>query len=146
MTILILNGPNLNRLGRREPDTYGSDTLEDIQALLASRFPEVTFEFVQSNHEGDLIEALHRASDSAMAGVVFNPGGYTHTSVALRDAVSAIDVPVIEVHLSNIYHREHFRHHSMVAPVVVGQVTGFGAAGYALAVQALVDRAGSDGR
>jgi 3-dehydroquinate dehydratase-2 len=141
MTILILNGPNLNRLGRREPETYGPESLDDIRSSLESRFPGITLEFLQSNHEGELIEALHGADDRSFAGVVFNPGGYTHTSVALRDAVSAIDVPVIEVHLSNIHSRERFRHYSMIAPVSAGQILGFGAAGYSMAVQALIDRA-----
>ena len=141
MTILVLNGPNLDRLGKREPETYGSATLEDVQRALETGFPDVDFEFVQSNHEGELIESLHRAADEGWLGVVFNPGGYTHTSVALRDAVSATEIPVIEVHITNIHNREDFRHTSMIAPVAAGQICGLGLLGYSLAVRALLDGA-----
>ena len=137
MNLLVLNGPNLNLLGTREPDTYGRATLADLEAALREAFPSVGFTFVQSNHEGALIDALHEAR--AAEGVVFNPGGYTHTSVALRDAVAAINTPVVEVHLSNIHAREAFRHTSRLAPVCIGQITGLGLAGYHLAVRFLVE-------
>ncbi|GIV59376.1 MAG: 3-dehydroquinate dehydratase [Rhodothermaceae bacterium] len=141
MKLLILNGPNLNLLGTREPATYGHTTLDDLEAGLRRAFPEVTFAFFQSNHEGDLIDRLHAAQDERLDGIVFNPGGYTHTSVALRDAVAAIDVPVLEVHLSNIHAREDFRHRSMLAPVCAGQISGLGPAGYHLAVHYFVAHA-----
>ncbi len=141
MHLLILNGPNLNLLGTREPETYGAATLADLEAALRAAFPAVRFSFYQSNHEGALIEALHRAHAECLEGVVFNPGGYTHTSVALRDAVAAIDVPVVEVHLSNVYAREAFRHRSLLAPVCAGQVSGLGMHGYHLAVRYFVDTA-----
>src|SRR5690242_18110086 len=120
-SILILHGPNLNLLGTREPDVYGRMTLEDINAKLSEYARELGLEVrcLQSNHEGVLIDALHEARTSA-AGVVFNPGGYTHTSVALRDAISAIGIPVVEVHLSNVYAREEFRHTSLVSAVCRG--------------------------
>lgn len=140
MKILILHGPNLNLLGKREPEVYGSMTLDDINqkmiALGKALAVEVTC--VQSNHEGALIDALHDARTWA-AGVVFNPGGYTHTSVALRDAISAIVIPVIEVHLSNVYAREEFRHTSFVSAVCKGKVTGFGWRSYELGLRGLVD-------
>jgi len=140
VTILILNGPNLNLLGQREPDVYGSRSLSDIEESLQKDFDEVTFRFTQSNHEGTLIDALHEAERDGLAGVVLNAGGLTHTSVSLRDAVAAIQVPVVEVHLSNVYAREAFRHRSLLAPVVEGQITGLGPMGYALAVRYLLDR------
>ena len=143
MRILVLNGPNLNLLGRREPDVYGAATLDDIEAALRRRFPHVHLLFFQSNHEGALLDRLHEAGrdgddGSGTDGVVFNPGGYTHTSVALRDAIAAIGVPVIEVHLSNVHAREDFRRTSLLAPVCRGTIAGLGAAGYAAAVEALV--------
>ncbi|GIV57156.1 MAG: 3-dehydroquinate dehydratase [Rhodothermaceae bacterium] len=141
MKILILNGPNLNLLGTREPATYGAATLDDLAAGLRRAFPDVTLAFFQSNHEGDLIDRLHAAHEERLDGVVFNPGGYTHTSVALRDAVAAIDVPVLEVHLSNIHAREPFRRRSLLAPVCAGQISGLGPAGYHLAVRYFVEHA-----
>jgi 3-dehydroquinate dehydratase-2 len=138
VNILILNGPNLNLLGAREPDTYGHATLDDLEHDLHAAFPDVAFLFFQSNHEGALIEQLHAAHQDELDGVVFNPGGYTHTSVALRDAVTAIAPPVVEVHLSNIHSREAFRRTSLMAPVCAGQITGLGMAGYHLAVQYLL--------
>jgi len=136
--LLILNGPTLNLLGTREPETYGPTTLADIETDLDATFPEVTLRFEQENSEGALIDHLHAAHEDEMDGVVFNPGGYTHTSVALRDAVAAIDPPVVEVHLSNVHAREDFRRTSRIAPSCVGQMSGFGAEGYRLAVEYFV--------
>ncbi|MCY4171885.1 MAG: type II 3-dehydroquinate dehydratase [Bacteroidetes bacterium] len=133
--ILILNGPNLNLLGQREPDQYGDISLDTLEQKLRAEFSDVELSFYQSNHEGDLVDRLHEGHRSGLSGIVFNPGAYTHTSVALRDAVKAIATPVIEVHLSNIYSREPFRHFSYLAPVCVGQISGLGMAGYSLAVR-----------
>ena len=135
MHLLVLNGPNLNLLGTREPQTYGAETLADLEASLEAAFPDVRFAFFQSNHEGALIDRLHQAHRDGVGGVVFNPGGYTHTSVALRDAVAAIGPPVVEVHLSNVHAREPFRHRSLVAGACVGQISGLGPSGYHLAVR-----------
>ncbi len=139
MKILILHGPNLNLLGTREPEVYGSMTLEDINAKLIELGKELGAEIkcIQSNHEGALIDALHDARAWA-GGVVFNPGGFTHTSIALRDAISAIQIPVVEVHLSNVYAREEFRHFSMISAVCKGKVVGFGWKSYMLGLRALV--------
>jgi 3-dehydroquinate dehydratase-2 len=140
MKILLLHGPNLNLLGTREPGVYGSMTLDDINKKMIALGVELGAEVtcLQSNHEGALIDALHDARTWA-AGVVFNPGGYTHTSVALRDAISAIVIPVIEVHLSNVYAREEFRHVSLVSAVCKGKVSGFGWRSYELGLRGLVD-------
>jgi 3-dehydroquinate dehydratase-2 len=137
--VLVLHGPNLNLLGVREPKVYGATTLTEIDARLQSDGAALGLEVrcLQSNHEGVLIDALHEARAWA-AGVLINPGGYTHTSVALRDAITAIGLPVIEVHLSNTEAREPFRHLSLVAPVCIGTVRGFGWRSYTLALQALV--------
>lgn len=139
--ILVLHGPNLNLLGEREVDVYGRTDLEAINEALRRRAEArgVRIEILQSNHEGVLIDALHEARTWAK-GVIFNPGGYTHTSVALRDAVAAIRIPVVEVHLSNVQAREPFRHRSLIAPVAWGQIAGFGALGYLLAFDALMHR------
>ena len=133
MKILVLNGPNLNLLGEREPEIYGSETLQDVENKLKTIFSGFTFEFFQTNHEGSLVEALHRANREAFDGVILNAAAYTHTSVALRDAISGIKPPVIEVHLSNIHARETFRHTSLIAPVCLGQICGFGTTSYILA-------------
>jgi 3-dehydroquinate dehydratase-2 len=140
MKILLLHGPNLNLLGTREPEVYGSMTLDDINEKMISLGEELGAEVIclQSNHEGALIDALHDARTWAN-GVVFNPGGYTHTSVALRDAISAIMIPVIEVHLSNVYAREEFRHTSLVSAACKGKVSGFGWRSYELGLRGLVD-------
>ncbi len=140
MKILLLHGPNLNLLGTREPEVYGSMTLDNINEKMISLGKELGAEVkcLQSNHEGALIDALHDARIWA-SGVVFNPGGYTHTSVALRDAISAIVIPVVEVHLSNVYAREEFRHTSFVSAVCKGKVSGFGWRSYELGLPGLVD-------
>lgn len=138
MRVYVLNGPNLNLLGTREPQVYGTDSLDDIGAMLAERGGElgVTIEMRQSNHEGHLIDWLHEAAASGAHAVLLNPGGLTHTSVALRDAVASISVPVIEVHLSNPEAREEFRHKSLIGGVARGGVRGFGALSYRLALDA----------
>ena len=140
MKILILHGPNLNLLGTREPEVYGSLTLADINSKLIELGRELNAEIkcLHSNHEGALIDALQDARTWA-GGVVFNPGGYTHTSIALRDAISAIQIPVIEVHLSNVYAREEFRHKSLISGVCKGKITGFGWRSYSLGLRALIE-------
>lgn len=140
MKILVLNGPNLNLLGGREPSVYGSATLEEINQKLNALAGElgVSVECRQSNSEGDLVNWLQEAPGRFEA-VIINPGAYTHYSIALRDAIAAIGVPVIEVHISNIYAREAFRRHSVIAPVAAGQISGLGSSGYLLALRAAVD-------
>ena len=142
MQILALHGPNLNLLGTREPDVYGRTTLAEIDRQLAVLACElgVTIETFQSNHEGALIDRIHAAARQGVAGLLINPGAYTHTSIALRDALSAVAIPSVEVHLSNIHARESFRRHSCIAPVAIAQVAGFGAASYLLALRGLVAR------
>lgn len=138
--ILVIHGPNLNLLGRREPEIYGRTTLDEINHALAElgRQLGLAVDAFQSNHEGAIIDRIQQAADSC-DGVIINPAAFTHTSVAIRDALAALAVPVIEVHLSNIHQREPFRHTSMTAGVVTGQIVGLGAAGYALALRALAE-------
>lgn len=144
MKFLIINGPNLNLLGQREPDIYGRRTMADILAELDSEFAEDDIDYYQSNHEGELIDRLHEAGygDEPCDGIVLNAGGLTHTSVSLADAVAAIPVPVVEVHLSNIAAREEWRRRSLLAPICRGSICGFGPAVYALALAALRATAG----
>lgn len=143
-TILVLNGPNLNLLGQREPAQYGYTTLADVEKLCADTAKRLGFEVkcLQSNHEGVLLDALHEAGrgvkDGSVLGVVMNPGAYTHTSIALHDAIKGAEVPLIEVHISNVHAREEFRHHSYVSPAAAGIVVGFGVDGYVLAIEGLV--------
>ncbi|MEX0582250.1 MAG: type II 3-dehydroquinate dehydratase [Sneathiella sp.] len=139
-SVIIINGPNLNLLGRREPEIYGSTTLKDIEALTRTHGEALGVEtvFFQSNSEGDPVEVIQRASDNHN-GIILNAAAYTHTSVALRDAIKASGVPTIEVHLSNVFSREEFRHHSYISAVAAGVICGFGAKGYVLALEALAD-------
>jgi 3-dehydroquinate dehydratase-2 len=135
--ILVLNGPNLNLLGRREPEIYGDNSMETCMTALKERFPEVALTYYQSNVEGELINKLHEVG-FAYDGVVLNAGAYTHTSVALHDAIKAIDTPVVEVHISNVYQRETYRHTSLITGACVGVIGGFGMDSYRLAVEALL--------
>ncbi|XGW00612.1 MAG: type II 3-dehydroquinate dehydratase [Leptolyngbya sp. BL-A-14] len=137
--ILVLHGPNLNLLGQREPGIYGSVTLDviDNQLKQVAEALQVTIACMQSNHEGVLVDAIHSAMNQYQ-GLLINAGAYTHTSVAIRDAIAAVAIPTVEVHLSNLYRREAFRHHSYIAPVAIGQISGFGADSYRLGLEALV--------
>ena len=139
LSILVLQGPNLNLLGQREPGVYGRTTLADIHRLLEQEAAllQVQISAFQSNHEGALIDAIH-AAIAQHHGILINPAAYTHTSVAIRDAIAAVALPTVEVHLSNIHQREPFRHHSYIAPIAIGQISGFGAESYRLGLQALV--------
>ena len=140
--ILVLHGPNLNLLGTREPEIYGRTTLDDVNGMMAARAKEagIEAEFLQSNHEGVLVDALQEAPKKGFAFVILNAAAFTHYSVAIRDAIAAIGVPVIEVHLSNIHQREEFRHHSVISPVVMGQIAGFGADSYMAALEVVIRR------
>ena len=139
-SILVLNGPNLNLLGTRQPEVYGSTTLADIEALCRETAAGLGYEiaFEQTNYEGGMVEAVH-AAKGVHAGIAVNAGAYTHTSIALRDAISSVELPAVELHLSNIHARESFRHISHIAPVCVGQIAGFGATSYRIAIHALID-------
>ena len=140
--ILVLHGPNLNLLATREPEVYGRTTLDDIDQMIAARAKEagIGADFLQSNHEGVLVDALQGAPEKGYAFVILNAAAFTHYSVAIRDAIAAISVPVIEVHLSNIHRREEFRHHSVISPVVMGQIAGFGADSYMAALEVVIRR------
>ena len=139
LSILVLNGPNLNMLGKREPEVYGSQTLQHISDALLENASDlgVALTFFQSNHEGALVDTIQAALNRHQ-GILINPGAYTHTSVAIRDAIAAVAIPTVEVHLSNIHKREAFRHHSYIAPVAVGQISGFGSDSYRLGLEGLV--------
>ncbi|MFB2975611.1 type II 3-dehydroquinate dehydratase [Microseira sp. BLCC-F43] len=139
LSVLVLHGPNLNLLGLREPGVYGRVTLDEINRLLETEGHslQANVSTLQSNHEGVLVDAIHEARYRHQ-GILLNPGAYTHTSVAIRDAIAAVALPTVEVHLSNIYRREEFRHHSYIAPVAIGQISGFGAESYRLGLQALI--------
>ena len=140
MKILIINGPNLNLLGTREPQHYGTGTMDSVLDALKSQYPRVEFDYYQSNVEGFLIDRLHKTLEEPCDGVVLNAGGYTHTSVALCDAIAAIKVPVVEVHISNVHSREEFRHRSLISAVCKGVICGFGLDSYRLGVEALLAR------
>ena len=138
MKILIINGPNLNLLGTREPLHYGTGTMDSVLDALKNQYPDVQFDYYQSNVEGFLIDRLHQTLEEPCDGVVLNAGAYTHTSVALRDAIAAIKVPVVEVHISNVHSREEFRHRSLISAVCKGVICGFGLDSYRLGVEALL--------
>ena len=139
--ILVVHGPNLNLLGQREKDIYGSATLEEINAALSrlAGQSKVIVEFLQSNHEGEIVDAIGKAKKNKFSAILINPAAYTHTSVAIRDAVAAVEIPTVEVHISNIYAREDFRHQSLIAPVCHGQISGFGTDSYLLGLQAIIN-------
>lgn len=139
ISVLVLNGPNLNLLGKREPGVYGLVTLDEINSMLMDEARSLSAKALcqQSNHEGALVDAIHATVDTHQ-GLLINAGAYTHTSVALRDAISAVNIPTVEVHLSNIYSREAFRHYSYIAPIAIGQISGFGAESYRLGLRALI--------
>ncbi len=138
-SILVLHGPNLNLLGLREPQIYGSTTLVRVNQILEEdgKRLQAVISCLQSNHEGELVDAIHRAREEHQ-GILINAGAYTHTSIAIRDALAAVKIPTVEVHLSNIYRREEFRHHSYIAAIAIGQISGFGVESYRLGLQALV--------
>lgn len=137
--ILIINGPNLNLLGRREPGIYGNCSMEEYLETLREQYPNHSIEYFQSNHEGEIIDKLHEVGfDNDMEGIVLNAGAYTHTSLAIADAISAIKVPVVEVHISNVHAREEVRHHSMISGVCRGVIAGFGMNSYRLGIEALL--------
>ena len=135
--ILIINGPNLNLLGKREPEIYGGLSMEKYLDNLRATFPDIEIEYFQSNHEGDIIDCLHKNGFNNIQGIVLNAGAYTHTSLAIADAIKAIDTPVVEVHISNVHAREEMRHKSFISPVCKGIIIGFGLDSYRLAIEAL---------
>jgi 3-dehydroquinate dehydratase II len=139
MKILIINGPNLNLLGKREPHLYGSRTFDDFFQELQTAFPQVALEYFQSNHEGALLDKIHEVGFS-IQGIILNAGAYSHTSIALADAIAAIPAPVIEVHISNVHKREAFRHHAYLSAACVGSIVGLGLEGYRLAVQYFLNK------
>ena len=136
MKILVLNGPNLNLLGKRDPGIYGSKTLADIENKLQEQFPDIKFEFLQSNHEGELIDAIHKTRDGSIDALIANWGGFTHSSVAIHDALELLEIPKVEVHLSNIHAREEYRERSITGKAMDGIITGFGVDSYLLGVEA----------
>ncbi|HMB98527.1 MAG TPA: type II 3-dehydroquinate dehydratase [Balneolaceae bacterium] len=136
MKILVLNGPNLNLLGKRDPGIYGSKTLADIENKLQEQFPDIKFEFLQSNHEGELIDAIHKARNGSVDALIANWGGFTHSSVAIHDALELLEIPKVEVHLSNIHAREEYRERSITGKAMDGIITGFGVDSYLLGVEA----------
>jgi 3-dehydroquinate dehydratase-2 len=138
--VMVIHGPNLNLLGQRETHVYGEVTLADINAQLSglARAHQLELDILQSNHEGDIVDAIGKSKAAGVKAILINPAAYTHTSVAIRDAVLAADIPVVEVHLSNIYAREEFRHKSLIAPVSHGQISGFGAHSYILGLEAII--------
>jgi 3-dehydroquinate dehydratase-2 len=139
--ILVVHGPNLNLLGQREKDVYGQTTLEEINTALSqlAKKNHVELELLQSNHEGEIVDVIGKTKDDQVSAILINPAAYTHTSVAIRDAVAAVDIPTVEVHISNIYSREDFRHQSLIAPVCRGQISGFGVDSYLLGLQAIIN-------
>ncbi len=135
----IINGPNLNILGKREPEIYGSQNFESFLFQLKKEFPNIYFEYAQSNHEGDIIDALHACLDDQFVGIIINPGGFSHTSIAIADAIAAIAIPTIEVHISNIYARESYRHTNITGSKCIGVISGLGLNGYTLATNYLLN-------
>ena len=146
MDVLVINGPNLNSLGTREPEIYGSTTLADIEAgaVAQGRAAGLSVATFQSNHEGDIVDRLHTAREQGVRFVIINPGAFTHTSVAIRDAFAAVAIPFVEVHISNVHAREEFRRHSYLSDIAVGVLAGFGAYGYQLAMSFVIDRLGKE--
>lgn len=140
MRVLVIHGPNLNLLGKRDPQVYGSQTLDDVNIFIKKYFKNVEIEFFQSNHEGEIVEKIQKA-DALFKGIVLNAAAFTHYSIAIRDAIEAVPIPVIEVHISNVAQREEFRHNSVISPVVMGSITGLGAYGYVLGIQAIAHQA-----
>ena len=138
MQILIVNGPNLNLLGKREPEIYGSQTFDDYLEILRKQFPGMALDYFQSNHEGEIVDILHQSNEK-YDGIVLNAAAYTHTSLAIADAISAIKTPVVEVHISNIFKRESFRHHSFIAPYCKGSISGFGMDSYKLGILSFIN-------
>lgn len=145
MDVLVINGPNLNTLGTREPEVYGTTTLADIEAALKAHGAKagLSVETFQSNHEGEIVDRLHAARDEGVRFVIINPGAFTHTSVAIRDAFAAVRIPFVELHISNVHAREEFRKHSYLSDLAVGVLTGFGAYGYTMAMDFVIDRLAS---